>query len=169
MITKRQLEQQPKRVRRVLIMNGPNLNMLGKREPGVYGSFSLADLEQFLRTMALKLDLELEFFQSNHEGALIDKLHGAVESADAVVLNAGGFTHTSVALRDAVSAIAPLPVVEVHISNVHAREEFRHISLLASVCAGSLSGFGARGYLMALAGFALPDISDIAEATPECN
>lgn len=156
------------KIKKVLIMNGPNLNMLGKREPGVYGSFSLEDLEVFLRTMAKSLDLEPEFFRSNHEGALIDRLHaagsGGEGSVDAVVFNPGGYTHTSVALRDAISAVAPLPVVEVHISNVHAREEFRHKSLISAVCAGTISGFGPRGYLMALAGFALPDLRDVVDA-----
>lgn len=138
-------------MKRILVLNGPNLNMLGKREPGHYGRATLADIAQMLCDRAKTLGCELEFFQSNCEGALIDRLHEAFGKADAVIFNPGGYTHTSVALRDAVSAIAPIPVIEVHLSNVYARpDEFRHRSLIAPVCVGQISGFGAQSYLLAL-------------------
>ena len=128
----------------VLTLNGPNLNLLGTREPDTYGTATLEDLEHQLR--AAFPDVAFTFFQSNHEGALIEQLHEAHRSeVDGVVFNPGGYTHTSVALRDAVAAIAP-PVVEVHLSNVHAREAFRHTSMLAPVCVGQISGFGLAGY-----------------------
>ena len=155
-------------MQKLAILNGPNLDRLGKREPAVYGSATLADLERDLRAAFAGKPVELEFFQSNHEGALIDRLHaassGGTVPADAVIFNPGGYTHTSVALRDAISAVAPLPVVEVHLTNVHAREEFRHKSLMSAVCAGTIVGFGPRGYLMALAGFALPALHDVVDA-----
>ena len=136
----------------VLVLNGPNLNLLGRRETSVYGGATLDDLEADLR--ARFPSVQLRFAQHNNEGALIDALHQAntVETAG-VVLNAAGYTHTSVALRDAVAAIGT-PVVEVHISNVYAREAFRHTSLLAPVCAGVIVGFGAQGYALAVAHFA---------------
>lgn len=133
------------------ILNGPNLNRLGKREPGVYGAATLADLETRLRAEAAALGVAVEFFQSNHEGALIDRLHAWAEAGIAgVAMNPGGYTHTSVALRDAVSSIAPIPVIEVHISNVHAREEFRHHSKTAGACRGVIAGLGFDGYSLAL-------------------
>ena len=133
---------------KLLVLNGPNLNLLGQREPERYGTETLADVEARLR-MALP-EVDFDFYQSNHEGALIDRLHGAREEGVAgVVFNPGGYTHTSVALRDAVAAIHPIPVVEVHISNVHAREAFRHTSLLAPVCAGQIAGLGTSGYELA--------------------
>ena len=132
----------------ILILNGPNLNLLGTREPETYGRATLADLEADLR--AAFPDVTLAFFQSNHEGALIDRLHEAQrQGVDGVVFNPGGFTHTSVALRDAVAGIDP-PVLEVHISNVHAREDFRRHSLLAPVCAGQVAGLGLAGYHLAV-------------------
>ncbi len=135
----------------ILILNGPNLNMLGRREPGVYGTASLADVEASAKERAAHLGFGTEFFQSNCEGALIDRLHLAADAASAVVFNPGGYTHTSVALRDAISSIAPVPVIEVHLSNVYARPDaFRHKSLLAPVCAGQISGFGPQGYLLAI-------------------
>ncbi len=135
----------------VLILNGPNLNMLGTREPGVYGNTTLADIEQMLQRLANELGCSLEFFQSNAEGALIDRLHTALQTCSGVVFNPGAYTHTSIALRDAISSLAPLPVVEVHLSNVYARPDtFRHKSLLAPVCAGQISGFGPESYLLGL-------------------
>lgn len=132
-----------------LILHGPNLNLLGVREPGVYGSLTLEEIDARLRDLAGELGVQVRCVQSNHEGALIDALHDARAWAAGVVFNPGGYTHTSVALRDAVSAIG-IPVVEVHLSNVHAREEFRRHSLIAPVCAGSIAGLGWRSYALAL-------------------
>lgn len=134
---------------KVLVIHGPNLNLLGTREPGVYGSATLADVEALCRETASALGHDVSCMQSNHEGALIDALHAARGVHAGVVFNAGAYTHTSVALRDAISGTG-LPVVEVHISNVHAREEFRHKSLIAPVCAGVIAGFGIDGYALAL-------------------
>ncbi len=135
--------------RRVLVLHGPNLNLLGTREPGIYGATSLADIDAALKADGEALGLEVTCQQSNHEGVLLDTLQAAREWAAGVVFNPGGYTHTSVALRDAVSAIG-LPVVEVHLSNIDAREEFRHRSLIAPVCVGSVRGFGWRSYLLGL-------------------
>lgn len=132
-----------------LILHGPNLNLLGEREPGVYGALSMAEIDARLAVLAGELGVELRCAQSNHEGALIDLLHEARTWASGVVFNPGGYTHTSVALRDAVTAIR-IPVIEVHLSNVHAREAFRHHSYLAPVCAGSIAGLGWRSYALAL-------------------
>lgn len=136
-------------MKRILVLNGPNLNLLGTREPAVYGPATLADVETALASLADELGVTLVFTQSNHEGALIDALHESRGTCDAVVLNAGAFTHYSYALRDAISAIG-LPVVEVHLSNVHAREEFRSASVISAVCAGTVSGFGLDSYLLGL-------------------
>jgi 3-dehydroquinate dehydratase-2 len=137
---------------RVLVVNGPNLNMLGKREPELYGRKTLGDIEQDLTEVAREFEIEISFFQSNIEGELVDALQRAGMTADGVILNAGAYTHTSVAVRDAVAAIG-IPVVEVHLTNPKAREEFRRTSLLADVCAGSISGFGAESYALALVYF----------------
>jgi 3-dehydroquinate dehydratase-2 len=132
---------------RILVLNGPNLNLLGLREPDVYGIVSLKGLASTL-LLAAPEEVELTFIQSNHEGELIDALHDAFDY-EGVIFNAGAYTHTSIALRDAIAAITA-PVVEVHISNVHAREPFRHESILAGVCLGVISGFGLTSYTLAL-------------------
>jgi 3-dehydroquinate dehydratase-2 len=133
----------------ILVLHGPNLNLLGQREPSVYGRLTLDEINRILTEYADRHDIRLRCVQSNHEGALIDALHDAMTWADGVVFNAGAYTHTSLALRDAIAGIR-LPVVEVHLSNVHAREEFRHRSLLAPVCAGQIAGFGWHSYLLGL-------------------
>lgn len=136
-------------MKKVLILHGPNLNLLGEREPQVYGSLTLEEINRRLINAGEGLNLEVTCFQSNHEGELINALHEAHRTMDGVVFNPAGYTHTSVALRDAVAAIA-VPVIEVHLSNPAAREEFRHTSLLAPVCRGTIAGFGWRSYWLGL-------------------
>lgn len=133
----------------ILVLNGPNLNMLGLREPGIYGSATLADIEELCRVTGERLGLEIAFAQSNHEGELIDHIHAARTSARGIALNAGAYTHTSVALHDAIRAVG-LPTVEVHLSNIHARETFRHHSYIAPAATGVICGFGPRSYVLAL-------------------
>ena len=132
-----------------LVLNGPNLNLLGTRQPEVYGHTTLADIEALCRKTADDLGVSCTFFQSNHEGALIDAIHGAIGVHQGIILNAGAYTHTSVALMDAISSAA-IPVVEVHLSNIHARETYRHKSFIAPVALGQICGFGPRGYVLAL-------------------
>ena len=134
---------------KILILHGPNLNLLGTREPEVYGSMMLDDINAKLIELGKELGAEIKCLQSNHEGALIDALQDARTWANGVVFNPGGYTHTSVALRDAISAIQ-IPVVEVHLSNVYAREEFRYKSLISAVCKGKISGFGWQSYVLGL-------------------
>ncbi|MCY8341084.1 type II 3-dehydroquinate dehydratase [Bacillus haynesii] len=136
----------------ILILNGPNLNRLGKREPDVYGTDTLTDLEQKLFQFAEGIQTELTFFQSNHEGDLIDALHEAEEQYDGIVLNPGAFSHYSYAIRDAVAAIG-IPVIEIHLSNPHAREAFRHRSVIAPVARGQITGLGFEGYKLAICYF----------------
>ncbi|MEB3316350.1 MAG: type II 3-dehydroquinate dehydratase [Candidatus Melainabacteria bacterium] len=144
---------------KILVIHGPNLNMLGKREPEYYGSETLLDINQQLIKLAATANLEIETFQSNIEGELVSKIQeaGNAEGEDCeqfqqmkgIILNAGAYTHTSIALRDAISSIK-VPVIEVHLSNIHAREDFRHTSMIAAVCKGQISGFAAKSYILAL-------------------
>lgn len=134
-------------MKKILILNGPNLNLLGKREPGVYGNQSFEDYFETLKNTFP--EIELHYFQSNHEGAMIDKIHEVGFSFDGIVINAGGYTHTSIALADALSAVTT-PAVEVHISNIHARESFRHHSYLTARCKGMICGLGLKGYELAV-------------------
>jgi 3-dehydroquinate dehydratase-2 len=137
-------------MKKILLLNGPNLNLLGTREPAVYGSATLADVESTCRDEGRALGLEVLAFQSNHEGALIDRVHAArAEGVDFIVINPGAYTHTSVALRDALAGVA-IPFIEVHISNVHKREAFRHHSYLSDIAEGVIVGLGIQGYRLAL-------------------
>jgi 3-dehydroquinate dehydratase-2 len=136
---------------RLLLLNGPNLNLLGQREPGLYGAQTLEQIEAGLTREASELGAQLECFQSNHEGALVDRIHAARGQADGILINAGAFTHTSIALRDALLGVA-IPYVELHLSNVHAREPFRHGSYLADRAVGVICGFGPGSYGLALQG-----------------
>ncbi len=133
----------------VLILNGPNLNLLGTRQPEVYGTTTLSDVEDLCKTHGQAIGLSVSFEQSNHEGALVDAIHAARGTHAGIILNAGAYTHTSIALMDAIASVE-LPAIELHLSNVHAREPFRHISYIAQVCMGIICGFGAQGYVLAL-------------------
>ena len=137
---------------KILVVNGPNLNLLGKREPALYGDKSLEDLNKRLNSLAKELHLTLQFFQSNHEGEIIDFIQKESDSARGMIINPGAYTHYSIAIRDAIAAV-DLDTVEVHISNIHDREEFRRNSVIAPVCTGSIVGFGFYGYAMALSYF----------------
>lgn len=136
-------------MKRILLINGPNLNRLGKREPHIYGYVTLDDLEKELRLFASKIGIDLVCVQSNHEGVIIDKFHEAGDTYDGVIINPGAFTHYSYAIRDAIASIT-IPTIEVHISNVHAREEFRHTSVIAPVTVGQVVGLGLYGYNVAI-------------------
>ena len=134
---------------RVLVLNGPNLNLLGTRKPEIYGTTTLADIEYMMRERAVELGIEMYFMQTNYEGELVEAIQKAKGKYQYLLLNAAAYTHTSVAIRDAIEAVE-LPAVEIHLSNIHAREEFRHHSLIAPVCVGQICGFGAKSYLLAL-------------------
>lgn len=134
-------------MKRILLLHGPNLNLLGTREPGIYGRMTLEDINALVVDHAARHRVEVRAEQTNHEGAMVDILHISRNWADGIIINAGAYTHTSIAIRDAISAIG-LPVVEVHLSNIHAREAFRHTSLIAPVCVGQIAGFGWRSYLL---------------------
>lgn len=134
---------------RILVLNGPNLNMLGTREPHIYGATTLADIEAAMVTQAQQHNAEIIFFQSNHEGALIDVIQAHQSTIDGIIINPGAFTHYSYALRDALSAVS-VPIIEVHISNVYKREAFRHHSVIAPIATGQIAGLGWQGYLLAL-------------------
>ncbi|MBA2419269.1 MAG: type II 3-dehydroquinate dehydratase [Nocardioidaceae bacterium] len=139
----------PNRTHTALVLNGPNLNLLGRREPEVYGATTLAEIEAECTMVAARLNLEIDFRQSNHEGTLIDAIHESFDRFDGIVINPGGLSHTSVALQDALAAVS-VPVVEVHVSNVHRREEFRHMSYVSAVASAVIIGAGAHGYTLAL-------------------
>ncbi|MCD4676775.1 MAG: type II 3-dehydroquinate dehydratase [Desulfobacula sp.] len=139
-----------KKIKKIQVVNGPNLNMLGKREPEIYGSLTLDQINADLAQQAMLLGLDLRFFQSNHEGAIVDKVHEIFdENIDGIIINPGALTHTSIALRDAM-AFMPCPIVEIHLSNIYKREAFRHKSMLADIVTGQIAGFGHYGYQMAL-------------------
>lgn len=136
-------------VKKLLVINGPNLNLLGVREKGVYGSSTLEDIAVAVNTEARTLGVDIDFLQSNHEGEIIDSIHAARGNYDAIIINPGAYTHYSIAIRDAIKAVE-IPAIEVHLSNIYAREEFRSKSVIAPVCAGQVSGFGANSYIVAL-------------------
>lgn len=133
----------------ILVLHGPNLNMLGRREPAMYGTATLEEIDAEMATRAEDLGMHVTSFQSNHEGALVEKIHDAMETCDAVIINPAAFTHTSVAIRDALSML-DVPIIEVHLSNIYKREPFRHVSYVADIATARVAGLGKRGYLMAL-------------------
>ncbi len=143
-------------MKKILLIHGPNINLTGVREPGVYGRATLAAINEEVVLHAQKCGMQCTVFQSNHEGEIIDRIHQAMEEFDALIINAGAYTHYSYAIRDAIAAVR-LPCVEVHMSNVHAREEFRHHSVLSPVCAGVIAGFGKTSYLLAVDAVATMD------------
>jgi len=134
---------------KILFLSGPNLNLLGQRETDVYGKTTLVEIEKMVRQRAAKLNVDVDFRQSNSEGELVGWIQAARGSFDVIVINAAGYTHTSVALRDAIAAVG-VPTIEIHLSNIHAREEFRHKSLIAAVCRGQIAGFGPHSYMLGL-------------------
>ena len=136
----------------ILILNGPNLNLLGTRQPEIYGRTTLADIEEMCRAHAETLNIAVACAQSNHEGALVDAIHAARGQHDGIILNAGAYTHSSIALMDAISSVG-VPVIELHLSNVHARESYRHRSYISTVAIGVICGFGAHGYVLAIEAF----------------
>ena len=136
---------------KIFVINGVNMNMLGIREPEKYGAMTLKDLEKILYAFSFELGVDVEMFQSNHEGETVEKIHSAYNNAAGIVINPGAYTHTSVAIRDAIAAVN-IPTVEVHMTNIHAREDFRHTSLIAPVCMAQISGFGFDGYKLGLKG-----------------
>lgn len=138
---------------KILVINGPNLNMLGIREPGIYGASTLKDLENMIKNRAGEMNIEVSFFQSNTEGEIINEIHAAYKKYDGIIINPGALTHYSYALHDAISSI-DIPAIEVHISNIHKREEFRHKSVTAPACKGQICGLGFNGYILALEAFA---------------
>lgn len=142
-------EKQEAGFMKILVINGPNLNMLGKRDPEIYGKMSLTDITDKIADHGKEYGFSFEFFQSNHEGEIIDKIHHAGSWAEYVIINPGAFTHYSIAIRDAVDSV-PSKFIEVHLSHIHAREEFRKTSVIAPVCKGQITGFGCQGYLMAV-------------------
>lgn len=136
-------------MKKILVINGPNLNLLGKREPDIYGTDTLGSIEDIIKEEGKRLEVEVDTFQTNHEGNIIDAIQNATGKYNSIILNAGAYTHYSIAIRDAISSVK-VPVIEVHLSNIHSREEFRKVSVIAPVCKGQISGFGAHSYILAL-------------------
>lgn len=141
----------PKKPRKVLVIHGPNLNMLGKREPGIYGNITLESINAQLLELGKKRNIVVEIFQSNHEGDIVDKIQGIAGTCSGIIINPAAFTHTSIAIRDAL-LLLNIPIIEIHLSNIYKREPFRHKSLIADISTAQITGFGAQGYTMALKG-----------------